>query len=709
MSEFSNQTIIEKATIRRIDGSELNLMSQQQGNTPFFRLLMRESLFDPSVSGTLFVQDKGGYGEEINFVGGEIFEITIKTPLTEADDDLEFPNDSLGMVSEDNLVQNLRFYIHRVSSLTDDATSTQIDAERGPATMWNLDFGPYELTYFNKTDPVLGDGEFIGKIASEDGDSLVEYMADRYFSPTSSDYSSAQEDMDIEPTANAVWFKSNTAAYPSGKVTPHLELGRLMNYLVENSVSDENINAVNYMFWQDLNKWHFRSIDSLIREQGSPRTYRINLDRSGKDKILNFRVNKQLDQSELINSDAYKAFYNHIEPNYDDPYTEYMPINSRIKTQKIEYDYLIDYDKWNHIESNPVLPDFLNYENSQCNEIYDDVNGWFSIEEYNDYSETRFDYYSNNNHKNTMKCWQTNFDQTDLDYELLKKIRNGVILPAKYNYDLYVKKRLLKEKWNVYKYAICCDKQAIQVAESGGGGARILGCITGFERYSLPGDTAGEGPGRVREIWKYNWAPVEMWPTEEVFNQDEVEAGITYNDEGNTYEIVGQQGPFTVVKLPQQPGVTLEAYNLNELTNQWDRDYYNDSNYIGPGYNAQHLQIVNGLYDKAFSKDPIDETVQSQFYMPIGGKLIQTSAGGVESRPINLTYVGECRFEVDPQLVELFEIPNDLSILGKTGAEGTTQGPSESIYLFNKENAVDGSCIPCILGTYSEGQETGDS
>tara|TARA_R100001463_G_scaffold104802_13_gene159365 strand:- start:141 stop:2153 length:2013 start_codon:yes stop_codon:yes gene_type:complete len=670
-------------------------------------MLIQESMLQPSVSGTLFVQDKGSYGESINFVGGEIFEITIKTPVTEADDNLEFPNDQLGLVSSNNLVQNLKFHIHRVQTITDDAT-LEIDAQQGPATMWMLEFGPYELTLFNKTDPAFYNGEFIGKIADEDGEGLMNYFADRYFNPSATENSSSQEPMDIEPTLNAVWLKGNNASYPGGRRTSHLELGRLINYVVENSVSENNPSAVNYMFWQDLNKWHFRSVDSLINEQQSPRTYKISTDKNGKDVLTNFMITKQLDQSELINSDAYKAFYVHVEPNYDDPYSSYMPVNDKIKRERIDYDYTVDYDSWSHVESNQVLPDSLKYDNSDANEIEDDINGWFSVDEYNDYSDTKFDYYKNDNHKNTMKCWQTNFDQTDLDYELLKKIRNGVILPAKYNYDLYVKKRLLKEKWNVYKYAICCDKQAIQVAE-GGGGARILGCITGFERYSLPGDTAGEGAGRVREIWKYNWAPVEMWPTEEVFNQDEVEAGITYNDEGNTYEIVGQQGPFTVVKLPQQPGVTLEAYNLNELTNQWDRDYYNDSNYIGPGYNAQHLQIVNGLYDKAFSRDPIDETVQSQFYMPIGGKLIQTSAGGMESRPINLTYVGVCRFEVDPQLVELFEIPNDLSILGKTGAEGTTQGPSESIYLFNKENAVDGSCIPCILGTYSEGQETGDS
>ena len=702
MSEFSNQTIIERAVIKRMDGSELNLMDPDQGNTPFFRLIMRESMFDPSVSGTLFVQDKKEYGETLNFVGGEIFEITIKTPITEADEDLEFPNDPLGLVSEDNLIQNLKFYIHRVQHLTDDAT-LRIDAEKGPGTMWNLDFGPYELTYFNKTDAPFYGGEFIGKIADEDGEGLLNYFADKYFNPTASDFNSSQEPMDIEPTSNSIWLKGNNATYPAGRRTPHLELGRLINYVVESSVSESNPSAVNYMFWQDLNKWHFRSIDSLINLQTSPRTYKINTDKNGKDVILNFRISKLLDQSELINCDAYKSFYTHVEPNHDDPYTDYMPVNDKLKRERIDYDYTIDYDSWSHIESNPVLPDFLQYENVNGNEIHDDINGWFSVDEYNDQNPTKLDYYGNDNHKNTMKCWQTNFDQTDLDYELLKKIRTNVIIPAKTNYDLYVKKRLLKEKWNVYKYSLCCDKQTIAGAP-GGSGSRILGYITGFERFEEE-DEATETNVRPRDVWKYNWVPVEMWPREEVSNLSDLESGITY-------EIVAEEGPFTIIKMPTEEGVTLEAWNLNELNNEWlpggvDDEPYLDQTYQGPGYN-----VLNQVFQQGgLGGDEIDgipEQVKSQYYIPIGGELVfntgylNPETPDNSNTPLNLTIVNESYIRVKGQVVELFELPTDLSIIGKTGAEGSTAGPSESIYVFNAENAVDGNCYPSVLGEIDE-------
>jgi len=669
-SFFPHQTIIQRAIIRNLDGSEFDLLAKNQGNTPFFKMLMRESLFEPMVTGTLFVQDKGNYGEKMNFVGGEMIEIDIETPISEADSDLQFPNDSFGLVSKENLSQNLKFYVHRVRSLTDDAT-VEIDTEVGPATMWNLDFGPYEMVYFNKTDAPLYNGEFTGKIAGED--SLVEYFANKYFTP--SENSTAKEEMDIEPTLNSIWYKANQASYPWGKNnTPYLELGRFMNYLSEHAVSEDNVGAVNYLFWQDLNRWHFRSVDSLIRAQSNPRTYKISNDKTGKDKIQSFHISKQIDQSELLNSDAYRSFYVHVEPNYDDPYSDYIPTNDKLRKQRIEYDYFTDYEKWSHIEENPLLPDSLKYEDVNSNEMNDEIYGWFSQKEHNDQKPTKLDYYGNVNQKNSMDSWQTMFDITDLDIEILKKVRNEVILPSKQNYNLYVRKRMLKEKWNVYKYSICCDKQAVAAVE-GGSGARILGWIDGFQRYSLPTD---ESENILRNIWKYRWSPVEVWLKDEIGNYEELA-------EGNTYEIVAEEGPFAVVKIPQQEGITLEAWNLNELNNFPRPNFY--QSYLGPGYNAGNVRgDIN-------SEDP---RIAANHYIPIGGNLLEFLDGVDGNGNANLSQFRQCIINVRGHLVELFELPTSLSILvKKEEGEGVTL--SDAIYIFNEQNVVDGYCVPCLL------------
>ena len=680
-SFFPHQTLIQRAIIRNLDGSEFDLLAKNQGNTPFFKMLMRESLFEPMVTGTLFVQDKGNYGEKMNFVGGEIIEIDIETPISEGDSELQFPNDSLGLVSRENLTQNLKFYVHRVRSLTDDAT-IEIDSEVGPATMWNLDFGPYEMVYFNKTDAPLYNGEFTGKIAGED--SLVEYFANKYFTP--SENSTAKEEMDIEPTLNSIWYKANQASYPWGKNnTPYLELGRFMNYLSEHAVSEDNVGAVNYLFWQDLNRWHFRSVDSLIRAQSNPRTYKISNDKTGKDKIQSFHISKQIDQSELLNSDAYRSFYVHVEPNYDDPYSDYIPTNDKLRKQRIEYDYFTDYEKWSHIEENPLLPDSLKYEDVNSNEMNDEIYGWFSQKEHNDQKPTKLDYYGNVNQKNSMDSWQTMFDMTDLDIETLKKVRNEVILASKENYNLYARKRLLKEKWNVYKYSICCDKQAVAAVE-GGSGARILGWITGFERYSLPEDDQG----LVRKIWKYTWLPVEVWPKDEIENLQEIDDGITY-------DVVAKQGPFAVITLPQEQGVTLEAWNMNELNNSFAPNELNLLyDYLGPGLNNYNLLGYNP------EQITIEGNLASYHYLPVGSIIpstIGTYNDGIND--VNTTDYISFNLEYAGQLVELFQIPNQFSVLQKV-QETEDQPLRENVYMFNVNNAIDGTCVPSILGELEE-------
>jgi hypothetical protein len=687
---FPNQTIIDRAVIRKIDGSEIDLLDQNQGNTPFFRMIMKESMFEPMLSGTLFVQDKKSSGENLNFVGGEIFEISVKTPLSGADSDLQFSNDELGLVSEDNLYQSMRFYIFRVKSLTDEA-SMEIDSEVGPSTMWNLDFGPYELIHFNKTDAPLYDGEFIGKIASEDEDGLINYFAERYFSPT--DLSTCQEAMDIEPTLNSIWFKGNHASYPYGKDNPYLELGRLMNYISENSVSGENANAVNYLFWQDLKKWHFRSVESLIKEQeGSSRTYKVSIDKTGKDKVQNFRMVKQIDQSELLNSDAYKSFYINVEPNYDDVYSDYMPTNDKLLKSRVDYDYRTDYESWSHIEGNPVLPSSLDYEDGNSNELHDDVHGWFNLGEYNDQHPTKFDYLDNENNKSDIKAWQTNFDITDLDIDLLKKIRLDVINPAEENYESYARKRLLKEKWNVYKYSVCCEKQPTQQV----GTSRLLGYITDAERFAFEID---EQTGVRRDIWKYKWVPVEIWLTEELGNAEEIYG------EDSELEIVADQGPFTVIKIPQDEGVTLEAYNVNEMNNGVTRKEGDEpfgapyGPYLGPGYNKGN-QSASGVNTSEYG------TLYPNHYVPVGFMIrfsfdeleeLDPNEDPFDQLNVNRTDFGNCRFIHAGHVVEIFETPTNLSILEKG------EDASDTIYLFNVENVFDGACRPCLLETEVEG------
>ena len=700
---FSGQPEISKA-ILYTKGGPLDLLSKDQGNIPFFKILMRESMFAPMVTGTLFIQDKNQYGEKLKFFGGEVFEMTVESVETDSDQGEDTTVTAPDIFDSDRL-KKINFVVNRVRSVTDEGT-LQIDSEVGPATMWTLDLVPYEMMVLNKEVAPFYEKEFMGKIASDGDDGLINYLS-KYFKPIPP--ASAQKPMDIEPTINNVWLKGSQASYPLGKKNSHLELGRLINYLAENAVSEDNVNAVNYLFWQDLSQWHFRSIDSLIKLQETPvKTFKVSFEKTSKNVFTGFAVTKQADQTELINSDAHRAFYDLIEPNYDDPYLHYMPTNEKLKKQRIKYDYLEDYDKWNHIEKHCPIVQSMNYDEQNSNEITDNCFGWYSLGEYNDSEATKMDFYKNENQKSDInEVWQTMFDITDLDIETIKKIRQEILKPAKTKYDIYSRKRLLKEKWNVYKYSICCLDQPTPEA------IMKLGYITGFERYALPTDE----PGVPRHIWKYTWVPLELWLKDEVENLDEILQGATY-------EVVAQDGPFAVVLLPPPEGVTLEAYNINEINN----DYYgrvasempdydsvingqegqnagNTASYLGPGINEWILNNNSSYYTKRENWTQF-ANISSQHYLPVGGALIlhddmafindglHYNSGVEDSIDTWSTYIKECYLEPRGHVVEILEVPDNLQVLRKTD----DPVPSEVIYLFNVENAVDGSCPPCVLG-----------
>ena len=117
---------------------------------------------------------------------------------------------------------------------------------------------------------------FVGKIASgeEDDDEnqgLVQYLADKFFNPN--DTGNSSKEMDIEPTSNSVWLKRNHMLYPFRKQVQQMSPIQLMYYVTERAVSEDNPNATNYLFWQDFDQWHFRSVNSIIKNEQPPMTF----------------------------------------------------------------------------------------------------------------------------------------------------------------------------------------------------------------------------------------------------------------------------------------------------------------------------------------------------------------------------------------------------------------------------------------------------
>jgi hypothetical protein len=257
-NKLPTQITIEKAVLAKMESPETryDLLSEENGTPPFRGVVFNESLFEPSVTGKIFIEDKNSFGELFNITGYEILEMTIKS-------------------FDEETSQDFKFHVGEVSEISDSA-STTIDGFGGPSTVYTIELQPFEVEYFNTEEAIPEGSSFIGKIADDEGKGLVNNLALRYFSPESTEFSSARKEMDIEPTLNSIWNKKEQAAYPYSKFTGKPHLMQYMNYLTENAISKDNANAANYLFWQDLDQWHFRSIDSLIKD-GDPRHIMIHM------------------------------------------------------------------------------------------------------------------------------------------------------------------------------------------------------------------------------------------------------------------------------------------------------------------------------------------------------------------------------------------------------------------------------------------------
>ena len=222
--------------------------------------------------------------------------------------------------------------------------------------------------------------------------------------------------IDIEPTANWINYVpayldnrnnesvlderynwgNKSEGLPSEDSRP-LRVFEFLNELSENAVCLENSNAANFFVWNDLRGWHFRSIDSYLRDRGGEddvdQTYTYGVANANTPgineatRIIDLQVLKQVDFMDLIASQALssKIVYYELNPEnelasyymtlpenllgatrvigpngFQDTVGETLVEQEAIEENAISYDYILDYDKWNKVETYPLLQDVEN-------------------------------------------------------------------------------------------------------------------------------------------------------------------------------------------------------------------------------------------------------------------------------------------------------------------------------------------------------------
>jgi len=455
-SEITQEFINLKIHEIKIIGKD-NQVYEIYPNSPNFgyhSMTITEGMFEASLHGSLSLRDVNSTSEQINFSAFDDIVIKMENP--------EIPNS----------FKSLRFKIYNVKAHGDQIKENLIKEESNiPKIRLQVDFVSYEhylLTYkeFSELAGLTG-ADIITKISTSSlGSSgkvgLVNSINDRFFKTGKTNSDTTQKPMFIEESRNWVWYKQNQSMYPWGKLNRPLKAAQLLQFLAEYAVSDSNPYACNFMFWQDMDRWNFRSIESLLREP-VVRQYFVSNIPTQVGNIYSLKIVNESNFLRLFESNAFAAKYYLVEPKWNQPYREYLDYNESHSITEVVYNYFRDYNKWLKVEKYPLLPSGITTEPTAANIINDNVSGYFSKSFNNRDKTVAWDHhgYTFSNREGTI-TWQPMFDQVDLDGEVCRKIQKDIKQKLKDKRIEYANKKNLKEKWKVYKCSICCDPSSLE-------------------------------------------------------------------------------------------------------------------------------------------------------------------------------------------------------------------------------------------------------
>ena len=400
-------------------------------------------------------------------------------------------------------------------------------------------------------------------------------------------------------TFNDISVQHEFAFYPYLKDANNLRISHLMNYICEYACYINNENAVNFFFWEDLDKWNFKCIEGLIEEQlkdkETPiRTYRPQLDEFAEDGLFSMEVLMDNDINYLLDSGALYTTYDRIKPNWANPYRGFVDINQSITVKTINYNYTIDFKKWFDInglkgdaktsilqKEITLISDtrgivsitidsktgavsvvaetkdtphgltgnaLLSFDNYFANKFVENIFGFYSAP-YNNTKPVSNWQLKTFTHTSEKEYWQSQFDFCEAPGSILmlvKSIKNQSVQYQKTYADLKNKKAM----WDVYKKKMCCERPIP---------SNFFAVITGAEKIygsTGSGSYTSEDPGG---IWSYSWTEIEIWPQEKKYDSDkelytnkitEILAGSNQIVEFETSNATDSEFPFIFVQSP---------------------------------------------------------------------------------------------------------------------------------------------------------------
>jgi hypothetical protein len=288
---FQGQIQIKNLTIEGLRGGGIIDVIEEGA---LEKVEIYEDMFEPSLAGKLLLLDKSDIGAKLPLVGEEVILL-----------DLEIKASGILLVPPLYV-----FHSKEIHGVGPDGLGKK---------WWELSFSTISHVAGKVDDNHLKE-EFTGKIHK-----FVKNIIDgnepfTWLTGQGGDY-----DTEIEETANDVMYRPKYSSYPKLRKDGPQDVFTLINQLAENSISKENINAANFVFYQDIYGWKFKSIESFM-ENEPKKTYceTVSVDNTsgGKCKeldsqIQNLTILEQGNQLQLQQRGAFASVVKYYKPRID--------------------------------------------------------------------------------------------------------------------------------------------------------------------------------------------------------------------------------------------------------------------------------------------------------------------------------------------------------------------------------------------------------
>jgi hypothetical protein len=701
-------------------------------NGYFEQITFDEGLEQTVPSGILLLRDPyGDVLKNFNFSGKDTLQIIINSP------DPNNPTTTIQTI--------LWFIIYQASQATDFA-------DRSQPKLVSLKFID-QIYFYNQRRPFVYEED--AKLVSEWAKDIIvrfsnlplaggETDSRPYFISESKNYAWLKEKQQICPSGRKVDNDSflNLLNYLASNA---VDSNNVPNFFFWKDLSSTNFISFEAMQNLTTNPIAMVLSTTTIDAIGPNGEIKIN----SIDSIPNFSF------MELENNGAFCSYYERIDPDFENPYFSFSDLSKGYTKYPVTYSLDSSFKKGGKLfspyQSRANIADGINIPmdpfdpadgiaqdffpvagatliNITPKRMYDDGQWGYFDTTYNnsDMPEPTFSLYTeqgitgkyDKTNRLSSAAWQTMFDIDELDpilgvtlqfesevkednpqgnsYQKINyiqkfiEIKKGISAARKEYYEL----RELKERWNIFKYVVCCIND---ISDS------FYAIILGATALDGSNDVIIDPVPSKAKAFKYAWKEIQFLPKEY--------QGISGSNIVSIFPEFGASGSSEGCTCGIPTGLSLSA-GITGITFSWAHPFFevmlpNDARSGGftgftAGFTADEFIPVNTYpYFAAFNINEfanyeISETGLRRKYSGPGINMqLETFPQGNKIIPVGYmpSYDDPCKHQFHGQIVKMYQIP----LKGIKGISLSQEDLKAApiIYVFDVQNAIEGQCEEC--------------